>query len=289
MKLIGLCLVRNESWILGMTARAAMRWCDSLLIFMDRCTDNTDRIVKDLVREFTPNRIAFQHTEQAEHWKEQDIRQQMLVDGRNMGGTHFAMIDADEAITHNQLENAKNWTAILKPGQVLDLPMICPHRGLDKYRDDHTVWSRSQLSVSFCDRPDLSWKPRGGYHFHQRCPQGSNLHVNPLKEDKSKGGAFHFQWVSWERLISKHRWYALNERIRWPEKHSIDEINRIYSMSSDELGLGTKAIPKEWYGDYELHYVYPDHKPWYDTESRRMIDTATPGSLEGLNLFGWTL
>jgi hypothetical protein len=289
LKLIGLMLVRNEAWVLGMSARAALRWVDSLLIFMDRCTDNTDRIVRDLVREYGPNRIAFQHTEQNEHWQEMDLRQQMLVDGRGMGGTHFAMIDADEAVTHNQLANARAYTESLQPGQVLDMPMICPHRGLEKYRDDHTEWSRSQLSVSFCDAPFLAWKSRNGYQFHQRCPQGSGEHVNPLHREKSKGGAFHFQWVSWDRLISKHRWYALNERIRWPEKRSIEEINRIYSMSSDELGIRTRAIPKDWIGDYEMHYIYPDHKPWYDTESKRMINTAAPGSLQGLNLFGWSV
>jgi hypothetical protein len=286
-KLIGLCLVRNESWIFGMTARAALRWVDSLLIFLDRCTDNTDRIVNGLLKEDGSSRIAFQHTEQAEHWNEMDIRQQMLVDGRNMGGTHFAMIDADEAITHNQLANARKWTEELKPGEVLDMPMVCPHRGLEKYRDDHTVWSRSQLSVSFCDRKDLSWKPRDGYHFHQRCPQGSGPHINPLHGDKAKGGAFHFQWVSWDRLISKHRWYVLNERTRWPNKKSVQELNQVYSESSDEMGLRTRQIPKEWYGDYDLHFVYPDHRPWYDAESKRMMETAAPGSLDGLNLFGW--
>lgn len=287
MKLIALMLVRNEAWVLGMSARAALRWCDSLLIFMDRCSDNTDRIVNGLVKDFGAGRVAFQHTEQAEHWREMDIRHQMLEDGRRMGGTHFAMVDADEAVTYNQIANARNWTANLNPGQVLDLPMICPHRGLERYRDDHSDWSRSQLSVSFCDAPHLAWKPRNGYQFHQRCPQGSGEHLNPLHRDKAKGGAFHFQWVSWERLISKHRWYVLNERTRWPERHTVDDLNRIYSMSSDEVGLRTRPIPKEWFGEYETHFIYPDHRPWYDTESKRMIETAAPGSLDGLNLFGW--
>lgn len=287
MKLIGLMLVRNEAWILGMTARVALRWCDSLRIVMDRCTDNTSRIVDDLIREYGANRIAYQHTEQAEHWQEMDIRQQMLEDGRGMGGTHFAMIDGDEAVTHNQLENARKWTESLKPGQVLDMPMICPHRGLEKYRDDHTEWSRSQLSVSFCDKPNLAWRPRNGYQFHQRCPQGSGEHINPLNRDKSKGGAFHFQWVSWERITAKHRWYKLNERVRWPNRTLPNEVDRIYSQALDETGLRTRAIPKDWYGDYEMHFVYPNHQAWHTRECELMLERHGPGIMDGLNLWGW--
>jgi len=286
-KLIGLMLVRNEAWILGMTARAALRWCDSLLIFMDRCTDNTDRIVDGLVKDCGADRVSYQHTEQAEHWNEMDIRHQMLVDGRGMGGTHFAMIDADEAVTNNQLDNARAYTAALKPGQVLDFPMICPHRGLDKYRDDHTVWSRSQLSISFCDRPDLAWRARNGYQFHQRCPQGSGDHANPLANDKSKGGAFHFQWVSWDRITAKHRWYKMNEVVRWPNRNTPFEVDRIYSQALDEDGLRTRQIPKSWFGDYEMHFVYPDHQPWHMVECQRMWEQHGPERFHGLNLWGW--
>lgn len=287
MKLIGLMLVRNESWIFAMTARAALRWCDSLLIFMDRCTDNTDRIVDDLVRDHGAQRIAYQHTQQAEHWNEMDIRHQMLVDGRGMGGTHFAMIDGDEAITHNQLKNVREWTFALKSGQVLDMPMICPHRGLERYRDDHTDWSRSQLSVAFCDKPDLAWKPRNGYQFHQRCPQGSGEHVNPLNRDKSNGGAFHFQWVSWDRITAKHRWYKMNEVIRWPDRNTPFEVDRIYSQALNEDGIRTRPIPKSWFGTYEMHYIYPEHQPWHMVECQRMWERYGPERFHGLNLWGW--
>lgn len=286
MKLIGLMLVRNEAWILGMSARAALRWCDSLVIFMDRCTDGTDLIVKQLEIEFK-DRIAYQYTGQDEHWQEMDIRQSMLDHGRMLGGTHFAMIDGDEAVTHNQINNARGWTASLMAGQVLDMPMICPHRGLEKYRDDHTVWSTSQLSISFCDAPGLTWKPRNGYQFHQRCPQSATEHINPLSRDKTRGGAFHFQWVSWDRITAKHRWYKLNERVRWPDRTPIHEVDRIYSQAIDETGIRCRSIPKEWIGDYEMHNIHVDHQPWHMQECELMVKRHGRKILEGLNLWGW--
>jgi hypothetical protein len=39
MKLIGLMPVRGEDWILGLSARAALMWCDELVILLHSCTD----------------------------------------------------------------------------------------------------------------------------------------------------------------------------------------------------------------------------------------------------------
>ena len=260
MKIIGLMLYRSEDWILRCTVDVAHRWCDDLIMKEGLPVDRV--------------------------WNEMDQRQELLEEGRKAGGTHFAMIDADEMLTHNLLPSIRGLVEGLAPGQILDLPMINPHRGLEVHRDDHTEHSQSQLSVAFYDRPDLAWKPRNGYHFHQRCPQGSGPHFNPFRKDKNKGGAFHLQWVCWERVVAKHRWYALNERIRWPNKYSVEQVNRIYSAALDERGIRCRPIPKEWWGDYRTDLIDRNHIPWHKAEVERMAKEH-PEALVGLNIAGW--
>jgi hypothetical protein len=259
-KLIGLILHRGEEWVLPACLDVARRWCDDLVI-----------------RDGTPKNGV---------WAEMDERQAMLDQGRDLGGTHFAMIDADEMLTHNLLPVIRPMVAKLTASQVLDLPMINPHRGLEVHRDDHTEHSQSQLSVAFCDSPNLTWQPRNGYHFHQRCPQGSTGHLNPLHRKKDNGGAFHLQWVCWDRVVSKHQWYALNERIRWPEKYSVQDVNRIYSAALDERGLRCRPIPAEWWGDYPKHLIDANHVPWHKADVERMAKEH-PEALEGLSIAGW--
>lgn len=284
MKLIGLLLVRNEEWILRACIDAASRWCDGLAIMQDRCTDNTYSIVGNMTRDGKDSRTF---APSGENWNEMDLRQSLLESGRALGGTHFAMIDADEMLTHNLLPHIRQWCEGLMPGDVLDLPMIVPHRGLDRYRDDMSVWSnRNDFSVAFADRPDLTWKPRDqGYQHHARCPQGAGVHVRPLSGPKD-GGVFHLQWASWERLLNKHRAYKIMERIRWPNRESVQEVDRKYSQALDETGLRTRPIPAEWWGDYKKDQINLNHRPWYMDECERMA-REHPEALEGLNLWGW--
>jgi hypothetical protein len=260
LNLIGLVLHRGEEWVLPACLDVARRWCDDLVI-------KEGRPINGL-------------------WNEMDDRQAMLEKGRELGGTHFAMIDADEMITHNLLPDIRGMVSKLTACQVLDLPMINPHRGLDVHRDDHTEHSQSQLSVAFCDAPNLTWQPRNGYHFHQRCPQGSTGHINPFHRKKDNGGAFHLQWVCWNRVVEKHRWYALNERIRWPNKYRVEEVNRIYSAALDERGIRTRKIPAEWWGDYPKHLIDQNHIPWHKEEVER-LSKEHPEALVGLNIAGW--
>src|SRR3990167_2593871 len=51
MKLIGLMLARNEDWVIGCSLRAALRWCDAVVVALHACIDETQRIVSQISKE----------------------------------------------------------------------------------------------------------------------------------------------------------------------------------------------------------------------------------------------
>src|SRR3990167_7796994 len=106
MKLIGLMCVKNESWVLGLSARAALRWCDEIVMVNHSSTDDTVVVIQELEREF-PWRIQYSHWEDKGEWDEMEMREHSLLLGRKFGGTHFAVIDADEIVTGNLLSSVR--------------------------------------------------------------------------------------------------------------------------------------------------------------------------------------
>ena len=287
MKIVGLTLVRNEQWTIEFCLRVALRWCDAVQVFMDRCFDATGDIVYRLKDEFG-DRLNIHDYKTGTYWAEMGQRQRGLEIGREMGGTHFAIIDADEALTANLAPKVRDWFAVLKPGHLLELPMIAVRTAHD-YQQDDSVWSRSQLTLGFCDLPDLNWKPAyDGYEFHHRAPYNSGASVRPLTESRVDGGVFHTQFANKRRIIAKHIWYALTERIRWPDRResTVEKLNEKYSQATDESRLQTRPIPDAWREGYPWHLINLDDEPYFNGEIRKMIEKHGKGILDGLTLQG---
>ena len=284
MNLIGLMCVRNEEWVLGLSLRAALDWCDSVVVLDHNSSDQTMPIIIDHVNRF-PGRVST-ILWPTDEWAEMNQRQATLEVGRQLGGTHFAIIDADEVLTHNFLPNVRRWCEMLEPGQVLDVPMIPTWRSMGAYRSDPCVWSRASLSLAFCDRPDLRWAVRDqGYQHHARAPQGSERHrFKPVSQ--GDGGVFHLQFANWERLKWKHRFYKMREVTRWPDRRTVAEVDRIYSQALNEDGLEVTSVPTEWWGDYDASAVCPPN-PWFKEACEEMLHSHDIGAFEGLNLWGW--
>ena len=280
MKIVGLTLARNEAWILRTTLDASLRWCDEIIVMNHSSTDATRAIAATAANE--TKRVKIIDWTDGEHWMEMDARQRSLEIGREHHATHIAIVDADEALTHNNLPVVRSWFETLKPGECLDVPMIAPWGSLDSY----SASTSGVITLGFADASDLYWKPRGEekYHYHARAPQGSGNHVRSTCE----GGVFHLQYSSMKRLIWKHRHYMMSERIRWP-KYLIEDINEKYHWwEKPPHGQTLMPVSEDWWGDYPRDWIRLDHEPWYAQECQRMIDKYGSERFEGLDLFGWT-
>ncbi len=283
MNLIAIMPARNEAWIIGASLRAALLWCDEVVVLLHACTDHTSEIVCEVGNEH-PGRVHV-IAETCVDWPEMGHRQRLLEEARKRKATHVAIVDADEILTGNLLPAIRMQIQQMAPGGMLHVGMPCIWRGLDQYRVDRSIWAnRFDLALAFGDRSDLTWAPTNGYDHHCREPHGS--HVG-LRAYGLAGGVMHLQWASWRRVVAKHALYKIIERIKYPQK-PVGAIERLYSLALDERGLQTEQTPAEWWAPYERIRPYIDRgaEPWQESECRRLWKAHGRDTFSGLDLFG---
>ena len=229
MKLIGLLPIRNEAWVIRFTIPALLEWCDEVIVLEHACTDGTTEILDRL----PVNRLYESNAE----WNEADYRQSLLDVGRMSGGTHFAMLDADEAVTANLVPTMRARAELLKPGEGLSLPWLNCWRSLDQYRNDPTPFGCGEVTAVFCDAPHLKHEPMAdGYQLHTRAPRGLNL-----QRGCDRGGVLHLQHANWNRVTDKQAWYARKELEKW------GRVRANYSAATDETKMKLSPVPMEWW------------------------------------------
>lgn len=296
MKLTALMPVRNEGWCLGLTLRAALTWCDEVVVLLHACTDNSEEIVKQIDAEH-PRRIVWGRESGA--WDEMRHRQQILEIARHGGATHIALIDADEILTGNFFRDAncppqRFWD--IPTAQMLQLPGYNLRNGIHKYHANG-IWGQRWFSVAFADDAMLGW---AGDSFHHREPHGKRLiPYQPIAQ--GEGGIMHLWGADPMRLRAKHALYKLTERIRWPQK-SVDQINGMYNLWRTPYDCYVmypqqrqfleewtfKSVPDSWWKPYEpwMKYLNLSQTVWQIAECQRLIEQHGRDKFAGLDLFG---
>ena len=170
-------------------------------------------------------------------------RNRLLALGREIGGTHFIMLDADEILTANLLKRdvLKKKILNLAPGEHIVLRWIHLWRSPNQYRTDGVKGDGRFKAFIFCDEGKATYPDKSIIHT-PRVP------LREGKQRKLKGnfGVLHFSHVNWGNLETKMKWYQRMERIYFPDK-PIKEIVKRYGHNEDETGLVVKPCPKEWY------------------------------------------
>lgn len=285
MRLIALMLVRNEDWIIRTSLDAALRWCDGVVVVLDRCSDATMKYVHEYLINQSKPCLMHVHDEQGD-WNEMDLRQKSLELGRKLKGTHFAIVDADEILTHNLLSDIRPWFEVLGPGDLLDLPMVAAWDSPAQYRLGDPTWSSAWLTLGFKDTPDLTWKPaQDGYHHHHRPPYGvSEVRKRPCNH--AFGGVMHLQFANPRRLVAKHVLYRMVDHIRWPGRETVEQLNWKYDQALKPTGH-LDWIPSAWWGDYRQNLIDIDSIPYQESRIVDMINKHGREAFKGLDLKGW--
>lgn len=287
MKLVGMMPARNEDWVLALSARAALRWCDALVIFDHASTDGTIAIIDELMREYGDRVTAFGSIDS--QWNEMEHRQGMLEVARESGASHLAIIDADEVLTGNLAERMRSMVESLSRGFILQLPGYNLRGGIDSYHSTG-IWSDRWFSVAFANDPRLGWF---GDRFHQREPQGCPMTPRrPIAQ--GQGGVLHLWGASERRLIAKHALYKMTERLRWPNK-PVRQIDQLYDLAFRPEAAPQYAqkwlfrpVPEEWWSPYRdlLRLTALDEVPWQEQACTKLLADYGPEPFDGLNLFG---
>ena len=296
MKIVGLMPVRNEDWCLGLTARAALKVVDHLIIFDHASTDRTPEIAREIIAEASYHQVVY-NREEDPTWREMAHRQWMLDAARRLGATHIVMIDADELLTGNiQPDLIRSLIGRLTYGEVLQLPWLALPRSIDKYIAGG-VWGNGQfVSMAFKDSVDAHWTARAGYDFHHRNPMGlpAGAWVKPLAP--SQGGLMHLQFLSERRLRAKQALYKMTETVKNPNnllgrKATVAEMDATYSRAVYEI-QPTKVVclncPAPWWAPYReiLSGLHIDAEPWQEAECKRLMAEHGAEKFKELDLFG---
>lgn len=282
MKLIGLMLARNEEWVIHASLEAALRWCDGIALMLDRCVDPNAHALT-LRNGHKPFIVS--HAPESGVWDEMTLRQMNLEDGRQLGGTHFAIIDADEILTHNRLGLVRDEFRCLEYSDTLEVPMIPVWDDLDHHLIKDPTWSTAWLTLGFKDAPHMTWKPAAdGYQHHNRPPYGHGQRVRVGRPDT--GGVMHLQFANKRRLLAKHVLYRMVDHLRWPGRESVEELNFKYDQALRPRGE-LAAVPAEWWGNYRRTDIDLTDVPYQEVEIRRLLDAHGQRSFEGLDLKGF--
>jgi Glycosyl transferase family 2 len=285
-KLIGLMPVRNEAWVLGLSARVALMWCDELVILDHQSDDTSPEIIIGLHNEFQ-GRVS--GLLEMGPWDEMRHRQAMLELARKRGATHIAIIDADEVLTGPiATEGIAKAMVYHAKESLLQLPLYNLRGGIELYHANG-LWGSRIVSVAFADDPPQLWS---GDRFHAREPQGKFLRpFQPIKQ--GEGGVMHLWGANERRLLAKHALYKVTERLRWPDK-PVRDIDFEYSQCvTGGTGIPPEcwtynAVPESWWAPYQhlMKYLDIDAEPWQDAEVRRLVDLYGRERFAGLDLFG---
>lgn len=301
-KLTAIMLARNEEWILGCSLRVALRWCDEVVILDHGSTDATPDIITDMARAH-PGRVHTIRVRATDGWHEQTHRQMAYATAVAHGGTHFAIIDADEVPTGNLL--AGGGLALrdlisdgkLSDGQMVALREFCLWESLDAWRTDGAFAPERcrQIVLGFPHAPNLHWQPReDGYHLHARYPMGHHGIWNPCPSWIG-GGIMHLQFADMRRHRAKNWWYRMVERIQHPGKRTPQETNEMYGWcfeGTPETRPAEYTTPEGarsfWDGIPERRYITLGAKPWHEDEIERLLAKHGTEPFRGLYLGPYT-
>ena len=291
MKLIAIMPVRNSDWILGLTARAALMWCDGLVLLNHASTDGTARICGDLFRE-SPGRVSIIE-ERGGTWAEMAHRQRLLDEARRMKDTHIALVDDDECLSGNLLPTIRGHIEQTPERLIFCLSWILLRGSIHKCHI-RGPWCMADVSTAFRDAPEWSWSAaaQGGYDHHHRHPWGHPwIPFAPIR--RQDGGMMHLQAVSDRRVRAKALLYCLVERLRWPDRKTPAELSKQYGLAvydeRPEFLENLGDVPACWWEAYEraglMQYLHPESEPWQLSQARAMI-REHPGIEKGLDTFG---
>jgi hypothetical protein len=118
----------------------------------------------------------------------------------------------------------------------------------------------------------------------------------PWKTSASLGGLMHLQFMDDKRLRAKQYAYELQERLRWPNLKTPQQVRDYYSpavyghAANDPNPVVLSPVPAEWWAGYEplIQYLRPEQEPW-QLEACRKILRENPGIEAGLDNFGLEL
>lgn len=272
---VWMCLTpaKNESWIIDRFLSAAATWADHVIVADQLSTDGT--------REAIPRAPRATLVCNDSPVFDERHRQRLLLSAARVVPGHRILIglDADEALSANCRETA-GWRRIAaaKPGTILRFRWVNVLPGF------HQAWIRpGYVPFGFVD----DGSEHVGRTIHSpRVPQpegAPTLDVDDIV-------VLHFQYVLWDRMRSKQRWYQTWEHLRHRTKTPL-QIFREYNHMHGSWGAEEMhPMQPEWLAGYDaagidFRSLKCEPLTWWDRELVQIMRDEGPARLSKLAIW----
>lgn len=268
MKLISLVIFKNEKQLLSGFMNNLSQHVDAIVGYDDGSEDSSlfDFVSHKGIIAETKAKLSFSNGGQDE------IRQIVLEKGRELGGTHFIILDIDERLYCSDkvffLQSLKQ----LKPGQKVALDWVNLWNSYDEYCIQGYPLEPRKKAFIFRDHPQMKYpfgvKHKDIFHF-DRLPNMKNAE-KWMPMDSEKAVVLHLQHLNLDRIKIKKIWYQVLELIANP--YSAVHINNLYKDGTPE-DFATAPTKKVW-RDVFLSEIneYSVENDWRYIETLHKID-----------------
>jgi hypothetical protein len=232
-QIICLTPVKNEAWILDRFLKCVSLWADYIII----ADQNSDDGSREIARQYSKVILV---DNPSESFNEPERQKILINEARKIPGKKLLItLDADEFLTANFINNPE-WESVLnaKPGTIIKFQWVNIKPGFEYY------WSPTfRFPWGFID----DGSEHHGIVIHSpRIPLPAfapEIILNDIR-------VMHYQYLDWERMESKHRWYQCWERVNDPQRSAISiyrQYHHMYAINSLDL----KPFQKIWLNGYQ--------------------------------------
>lgn len=255
---IGLMPVKNEEWILEKSLFSLCSICDYVIVADQNSQDNTKNIIKKFSNCILINNDANLHSSNVRLLLLNFVRE--IFEGNNL----LISLDADE-IFSSKIENdiIQSWKC-LPIGTSISLEWLQLWRSIHLFRSDESVWANNWKYFVYLDDRNAGIERRVLLDHAERMPFNSSL---VFREDRVK--VLHFQFVYFDRMLSKQSHYRIIEKIHG--KKGSHKINSTYKITKDEKNIMFKKLDSDIYDNWKREGLIFDFTMnesffWYDQE-----------------------
>jgi Glycosyl transferase family 2 len=261
-----ICLTptRNEACIIKQFLAAASCWASHIIVADQGSTDGT-------LNELQSNsRVGIVINPSSTY--DELYRQRLLLDrARQINGKRILLaLDADEALSSNCV-TSNEWERIseAEPGTVLRLRWVNILPGFKK------AWiSQEPIACGFID----DGSEHTGTRIHtRRIPWPVGAPVIDLHDIV----VLHFQYVLWERMVSKQRWYQAWEFAMHRQKTPLQIFREYNHMAGSWTPNEIHPVKPDWLAGYDrvginFRSMNSEAVTWWDREIVQMLREHGP-------------
>jgi glycosyltransferase involved in cell wall biosynthesis len=209
--------VKNEAWILDRFLRCASQWADHIVIADQGSEDGS----REIARQFPKVTLVENPSPVYDEGKRQrlllEAARQIPVNGRRV----IIALDADELLSC-AWQDSPEWGRVLAavPGTVIRFRWVNILPGFTR------SWIPAEdIPFGFVD--DGSSHVGAAIHS-SRLPTPVGAPVLALSDIK----VLHFQYVDWQRMKAKQRWYQCWEAVKYPRKRAVQIYRQYHRMDA---------------------------------------------------------